>query len=117
MQRVVADEYGVELQRIDPTAFIERYAAALDVSSETTEKANAILERTESTIQNCASRTKAAASLYLAEQYTETNVQLTEVAAEADVSGQTISRRAREQKAVLSDDFLWGRDEGDDSPE
>lgn len=114
IQRVVGDDYDVELQRIDPTAFTKRYASALDIALETETKAKAILEWTESTIYNCASRTKAAASLYLDEQYIETNVQLVDIAAEADVSGQTISKRARDQKTVLSDEFLRGEDEDEE---
>ncbi|MFB6352842.1 MAG: transcription initiation factor IIB family protein [Halobacteriales archaeon] len=97
--RYVAQELGLEMQPVDPTKYVPRFASGLDLSEETQAKANEIIRTTaEAGLLSGKSPTGfAAAAIYAATLLCNEKRTQREVAEVAQVTEVTIRNRYQEQ--------------------
>lgn len=97
--RMLAEELEIDLEPMDPKAFVPRFCSRLELSKEIERQANEIIDASvaDGLLSGKSPTSFAAAAIYGSARLCEENLTQDEVAEEADVTPVTIRNRYREQ--------------------
>lgn len=102
MQTALVKDHDISIPQYTAADYITQYCDKLDLSSDLEDAATSVLDKTEHVIQNCTEPTKAAASIYLAAQLEQEDVNQKQLADVSGVTEVTIRNRYKQQQDEMS---------------